>query len=83
MVFKVKAALYWDVMSCILVDVYMHFVGTCCIFTPIQKMNILKDYIASIVSSVQTMKMVDDHKHSQGNTVCTFSSTQRMESRIC
>jgi hypothetical protein len=46
-------------------------------------MNILKDYIASIVSSVQTMKMVDDHKHSQGNTVCTFSSNQRMESCIC
>lgn len=69
--------------SCIPVDVYMHFVGTCRIFTLILKMNILKGYITSIVSSVQMMKLVDSHKHSQGDTVCTFSSTYRMESCIC
>lgn len=83
MVFNVKTAVYRDVTSCILVGVYVHFVGTCRIFIPILKMNILKDYIASIVSSVQTMKLVDGRKHSQGNTVCTFSSTYRMETRIC
>jgi hypothetical protein len=82
MVLNVKTALYWDVMPCILVDVYMHFVGTC-IFTPILKMNIPKEYIASIVTSLQTMKLVGGHKYKQGNTVCTFSSTYRMESSIC
>ena len=55
MVLSIKTAVYWDVTSCILVDVYMHFVGTCCIFTPVLKMNILQEYIASIVSSVQTV----------------------------
>jgi hypothetical protein len=83
MVLNIKTAIYWDVTSCILVDIYMHFVGTCCIFTPIVKMNILQEYIASIVSSVQTIKLVDGCKHSQGSTVCTFSSTYRLESRIC
>jgi hypothetical protein len=83
MVLNVKTAVYWDVTSRILVDVYVHFVGTCYIFSPILKMNILKTYIASVISSVQTMKLVDGRKHSQGNTVCTFSSTHRMGSHIC
>jgi len=52
MVLSIKTAVYWDATSCILVGVYMHLVGTCCIFTPILKMNFLQEYSASIVSSV-------------------------------
>jgi hypothetical protein len=66
MVVNVKTVIYWDVRAYILVDVYTHFVGTCCVFIPVLKMNILKEYIASTISSVQTVKLADGRKHSQG-----------------
>jgi len=52
MVLSIKTAVYWDVMSCIVVDVYIHSVETCCIFTAILKMNFLQEYIAYVAYSL-------------------------------
>jgi hypothetical protein len=43
MVVNVKIGVFQDVTPCILIDVYLHFVGTYCIFSPVLKMDILKE----------------------------------------